>query len=108
MRASIVDTFLEKFQLKAAEVQVLRGTRDGTLHPDFFAALNRVKQIHTDCKVLLRTNQQTAGYLLFHTSLPCVCYQVWVMLVLIIYLLSYVTLLPVAEFLFYPCLLSMF
>ena len=62
MRASIVDTFLEKFQLKPAEAQVLRGTRDGALHPDFFDALNRVKQIHTDCKVLLRTNQQTAGY----------------------------------------------
>ena len=28
---------------------------------DFFAALTRVKQIHNDCKVLLRTNQQTAG-----------------------------------------------
>ena len=29
---------------------------------DFFDALARVKQIHSDCKVLLRTNQQTAGY----------------------------------------------
>ena len=31
---------------------------------DFFTALARVKQIHNDCKVLLRTNQQTAGYVL--------------------------------------------
>ena len=29
---------------------------------DFFKALARVKQIHSDCKVLLRTNQQTAGW----------------------------------------------
>lgn len=28
---------------------------------DFFKALGRVKQIHNDVKVLLRTNQQTAG-----------------------------------------------
>lgn len=34
----------------------------GFLHlQDFFKALKRVKQIHSDCKVLLRTNQQTAG-----------------------------------------------
>jgi len=28
---------------------------------DFFRALNHVKNIHEDVKVLLRTNQQTAG-----------------------------------------------
>ncbi|ELU12375.1 hypothetical protein CAPTEDRAFT_181210, partial [Capitella teleta] len=61
MRAQVTDVFLSKFQLKQEEVQILRGTRDGSLHPGFFKALARVKQIHTDCKVLLRTNQQTAG-----------------------------------------------
>ncbi|XP_013389501.1 conserved oligomeric Golgi complex subunit 6-like [Lingula anatina] len=61
MRAQVADAFLAKFQLKPEEVKILRGTRDGALHPDFFKALARVKQIHTDCKVLLRTNQQTAG-----------------------------------------------
>ncbi|XP_064638798.1 conserved oligomeric Golgi complex subunit 6-like [Lineus longissimus] len=61
MRAQVADAFLEKFQLTQAEIKLLRGTRDGTLHQEFFAALARVKQIHNDCKVLLRTNQQTAG-----------------------------------------------
>lgn len=28
---------------------------------DFFKALGRVKQIHDDVKILLRTNQQRAG-----------------------------------------------
>lgn len=31
------------------------------LSQEFFQALTRVKQIHNDCKVLLRTNHQTAG-----------------------------------------------
>ncbi|XP_076448028.1 conserved oligomeric Golgi complex subunit 6-like [Babylonia areolata] len=61
MKQQVADAFLEKFQLKVEEVKILRGPRDGTLHEDFFKALARVKQIHTDCKVLLRTNQQTAG-----------------------------------------------
>lgn len=29
---------------------------------DFFKVLSRVKQIHEDVKILLRTNQQTAGW----------------------------------------------
>ncbi|XP_022097999.1 conserved oligomeric Golgi complex subunit 6-like [Acanthaster planci] len=61
MRASVTDAFLEKFQLTTDEIIALRGPRSGKLLEDFFAALERVKQIHNDCKILLRTNQQTAG-----------------------------------------------
>ncbi|PVD24289.1 hypothetical protein C0Q70_14760 [Pomacea canaliculata] len=61
MKQEVASSFLEKFQLKVDEIKVLRGHRDGSLHEDFFKALKRVKQIHSDCKVLLRTNQQTAG-----------------------------------------------
>ncbi|KAK2156367.1 hypothetical protein LSH36_215g03002 [Paralvinella palmiformis] len=61
LRSQVADAFLAKFQLKQEEIQILRGTRDGSLHPEFFSALARVKQIHNDCKVLLRTNHQTAG-----------------------------------------------
>ena len=32
-----------------------------SLFQDFFLALTRAKAIHNDVKVLLRTNQQTAG-----------------------------------------------
>ena len=35
---------------------------------EFFRALTRVKQIHEDVKVLLRTNQQTAGYEMNHSK----------------------------------------
>ncbi|GAB1609233.1 conserved oligomeric Golgi complex subunit 6-like [Argonauta hians] len=61
MKAQVADVFLDKFQLKPEECKVLRGSKTTGLHKDFFKVLARVKQIHMDCKVLLRTNQQTAG-----------------------------------------------
>lgn len=61
MKQQVADSFLAKFQLKPEEIKSLRGTKTGALSQDFFQALARVKQIHNDCKVLLRTNHQTAG-----------------------------------------------
>ncbi|KAH9514306.1 Golgi transport complex subunit 6 [Bulinus truncatus] len=61
LKEQVANAFLEKFQLKPDEIKSLRGTRDGALHADFFKALAKVKQIHSDCKFLLRTNHQTAG-----------------------------------------------
>ncbi|XP_054521196.1 conserved oligomeric Golgi complex subunit 6 isoform X4 [Pan troglodytes] len=61
IRAQVADAFLSKFQLTSDEMSLLRGTREGPITEDFFKALGRVKQIHNDVKVLLRTNQQTAG-----------------------------------------------
>nr|XP_060490209.1 conserved oligomeric Golgi complex subunit 6 [Panthera onca] len=61
IRAQVADAFLSKFQLTSDEMGLLRGTREGPITEDFFKALGRVKQIHNDVKVLLRTNQQTAG-----------------------------------------------
>ncbi|XP_063474919.1 conserved oligomeric Golgi complex subunit 6 isoform X6 [Symphalangus syndactylus] len=61
IRAQVADAFLSKFQLTSGEMNLLRGTREGPITEDFFKALGRVKQIHNDVKVLLRTNQQTAG-----------------------------------------------
>uniref|UniRef100_A0A2K5Q3Y7 Conserved oligomeric Golgi complex subunit 6 n=1 Tax=Cebus imitator TaxID=2715852 RepID=A0A2K5Q3Y7_CEBIM len=61
IRAQVADAFLSKFQLTSDEMILLRGTREGPITEDFFKALGRVKQIHNDVKVLLRTNQQTAG-----------------------------------------------
>ncbi|NP_001084743.1 component of oligomeric golgi complex 6 L homeolog isoform X1 [Xenopus laevis] len=61
IRAQVADAFLEKFQLTSDEMNILRGTREGPLTEDFFKVLGRVKQIHNDVKLLLRTNQQTAG-----------------------------------------------
>ncbi|XP_028856282.1 conserved oligomeric Golgi complex subunit 6-like [Denticeps clupeoides] len=60
-RAQVVQGFLSKFQLSSEEMATLRGARDVPVTEDFFKALNRVKNIHEDVKILLRTNQQTAG-----------------------------------------------
>lgn len=61
LRSQMVEIFLKKFQLSGDEVMALKGSKDGHLHEDFFTSLARVKQIHNDCKILLRTNHQTAG-----------------------------------------------
>uniref|UniRef100_UPI00398F4D9C conserved oligomeric Golgi complex subunit 6 isoform X2 n=1 Tax=Pristiophorus japonicus TaxID=55135 RepID=UPI00398F4D9C len=61
IRAEVADAFLSKFQLKADELNILRGSREGPITEDFFKALRKVKLIHSDVKILLRTNQQTAG-----------------------------------------------
>ncbi|RXN25468.1 conserved oligomeric Golgi complex subunit 6 [Labeo rohita] len=61
IRAQVAQAFLSKFQLSTTEMATLRSARDGPITEDFFRALNRVKNIHEDVKVLLRTNQQTAG-----------------------------------------------
>uniref|UniRef100_A0AAY5ER80 Conserved oligomeric Golgi complex subunit 6 n=1 Tax=Electrophorus electricus TaxID=8005 RepID=A0AAY5ER80_ELEEL len=61
VRTQVAQAFLSKFQLSSEELSILRCSRDGPINEDFFKALNRVKNIHEDVKVLLRTNQQTAG-----------------------------------------------
>lgn len=61
MKSEVVDAFLNKFQLKPEEAKVFRRARDGNIHADFFTILDKVQKIHSDVKVLLRTNHQTAG-----------------------------------------------
>lgn len=61
MKETVADAFISRFQLKPDEVQALKGTRNGPISETFFEALSRVKEIHKDCKLLLRTKQQTAG-----------------------------------------------
>ncbi|XP_028577952.2 conserved oligomeric Golgi complex subunit 6 [Podarcis muralis] len=61
LKAQIADAFIAEFQLSPEEMNVLRSTRDGPVTEDFFKVLGRVKQIHNDVKILLRTNQQRSG-----------------------------------------------
>lgn len=61
LQSEVAEAFLTKFQLKPEEAKVFKNARDGNLTDDFFYILEKVKQIHCDVKVLLRTNQQTAG-----------------------------------------------
>jgi len=54
----IAKGFLLRFQLTHEEQELLKGP---VVDNDFFQLLDRVAQIHADCKVLLRTQHQTAG-----------------------------------------------
>ncbi|KAI9244465.1 oligomeric Golgi complex subunit 6-like protein [Phascolomyces articulosus] len=59
-RLLIVDKFLEKFTLSEQEINTLCSSAvpiDG----EFFVALDHLKQIHSDCRVLLMTQNQQAG-----------------------------------------------
>lgn len=80
LKGKVMQTFLAKFQLSVQELQALKGNTTLGKHghhlgskmsptpspsprltPEFFASLSKVKKIHNDCKVLLRSNQQQAG-----------------------------------------------
>ena len=58
LRGSMVDDFLSQYQLTAEEVAVLQGD---AINQAFFAALERVRAIHANCRGLLRTSHQRAG-----------------------------------------------
>ena len=58
MKAVVVDAFLKKFQLTSKEINVLVG---GVVGEELFTVLHRVRSIHEDCKILLRTSQQRVG-----------------------------------------------
>eukprot|EP00252_Welwitschia_mirabilis_P018487 TRINITY_DN4109_c0_g1_i1.p1 TRINITY_DN4109_c0_g1~~TRINITY_DN4109_c0_g1_i1.p1 ORF type:complete len:715 (-),score=139.77 TRINITY_DN4109_c0_g1_i1:315-2459(-) len=57
-RQEIVSCFLRDYQLSPEEVNALR---EDELNEDFFKALSRVQEIHSNCKMLLRTHHQRAG-----------------------------------------------
>lgn len=58
MKEEIVTAFLKKFQLTNKEVGVLQA---GSVGEELFTVLQRVKRIHEDCKILLRSSQQRVG-----------------------------------------------
>uniref|UniRef100_A0AAF5Q2E1 Conserved oligomeric Golgi complex subunit 6 n=1 Tax=Wuchereria bancrofti TaxID=6293 RepID=A0AAF5Q2E1_WUCBA len=52
-----IDDFLSRYSLTPEEETALKGSEaDGTVNAKFFAALQRVKQIHDDSKQLLRSS----------------------------------------------------
>ena len=61
MRNVVVQAFLKRFQLDKEDLEVLVGQSHKELSNDFFSVLGRVKSIHEDCKLLLRSSQQRAG-----------------------------------------------
>jgi len=61
LQSQLAESFIEKFQLKPEETDILRASKDGNIKPEFFEVLKKIQRIHTEVKVLLRTNQQTAS-----------------------------------------------
>ena len=62
MKSKVVSSFLNRFELTPEQFQTLTsGPQNGGINESFFKAMERVKQIHDDCKILLRTSQQRAG-----------------------------------------------
>ncbi|CAH8382247.1 unnamed protein product [Eruca vesicaria subsp. sativa] len=57
-RQEIVDCFLRDYQLSNEEIKALR---EDELDESFFQALSHVQEIHSNCKLLLRTHHQRAG-----------------------------------------------
>ena len=57
-KGQLIADFLEQYQLAPEEVAALQGEQVG---PPFFSALARVRQIHENCRSLLRTHHQRAG-----------------------------------------------
>jgi len=61
LKGTIADAFLERFQLTQNEIKALRASKENVVSEEYFNALARCKQIHQDCRLLLRSKQQTAG-----------------------------------------------
>ena len=59
VQRAVLDTFLSRYQLTEAETNALSGKTE--MNEEFFNALDRVRDIHENCKSLLRSNQQQAG-----------------------------------------------
>ncbi|GMJ12562.1 Conserved Oligomeric Golgi Complex 6 [Hibiscus trionum] len=57
-KQQIVSYFLRDYQLSPQEITALR---DEELDENFFKALSHVQEIHSNCKILLRTHHQRAG-----------------------------------------------
>eukprot|EP01117_Protostelium_nocturnum_P012784 TRINITY_DN4730_c0_g1_i3.p1 TRINITY_DN4730_c0_g1~~TRINITY_DN4730_c0_g1_i3.p1 ORF type:complete len:449 (-),score=139.98 TRINITY_DN4730_c0_g1_i3:727-2073(-) len=58
IQQEIAIQFLKRFQLSEEEEESLKKVE---VDADFFKVLDRVSQIHNDCKLLLRTQHQKAG-----------------------------------------------
>lgn len=62
MQTNITSAFLKTFQLKPEEVVALHGDksrRDVSITFDTFKALDRVQEIHNNCKILMQAGLQT-------------------------------------------------
>lgn len=62
IREEITGAFLKRFRLSVEEHQDLYGSpRDAPITDKFFEVLARIQTIHSDCRVLMQSNCQTAA-----------------------------------------------
>uniref|UniRef100_D3TMS7 Conserved oligomeric Golgi complex subunit 6 n=1 Tax=Glossina morsitans morsitans TaxID=37546 RepID=D3TMS7_GLOMM len=58
----IAEAFLRHFQISLPEHQLLYGTtKDAPIVAEFFDVLDRVRNIHSDCRILMQSGYQTAA-----------------------------------------------
>ncbi|XP_057652792.1 conserved oligomeric Golgi complex subunit 6 [Diorhabda carinulata] len=55
----IVDAFLGSFQLSPEHVKILQSNKELLLTPEIFTVLDRVQEIHNNCKMLMQSGLQT-------------------------------------------------
>lgn len=58
-RTELLLAFEERFQLSDEEIDIL--SQSDKMTPVFFSSLQKVKQIHTECAILIRSSDQRAG-----------------------------------------------
>nr|CAD7196740.1 unnamed protein product [Timema douglasi] len=62
LQQEVAGAFLRSFQLSPSEQTTLRGgSRDTPITSQFFIALERVQNIHTNCRTLMQSGHQTAA-----------------------------------------------
>ncbi|XP_013111747.2 conserved oligomeric Golgi complex subunit 6 [Stomoxys calcitrans] len=62
LHKQIAEAFMARFQLNVPEHQILYGTsKDTPIVAEFFDVLDRVQNIHSECRVLMQCGYQTAA-----------------------------------------------
>lgn len=62
VRKQVAEAFLARFQLSVPEHQILYGTtKDSQITSEFFNVLDRLQNIHTECRFLMQCGYQTAA-----------------------------------------------
>ncbi|XP_066592329.1 conserved oligomeric Golgi complex subunit 6 [Prorops nasuta] len=62
MQQDVANAFIKCFQLTSNEIATLHGTsRESPITEEFFTVVNRVQEIHSNCRVLMQSGYQTLG-----------------------------------------------
>jgi len=62
LQQEVVAAFLSSFQLSFAEQAILHGSsHEAAITDEFFRVLERVQNIHSNCRVLMHSGHQTAA-----------------------------------------------